>query len=119
MLTKLLEHGARVIVTAHLGRPKGAPEDKHSLRPVADRLAQLLGQPVDFALDTVGESARILAQELEDGEILLLKYTEDWSYRQLAAHLGISESAVEARLHRARQRLRSELAALEVIETRP
>ena len=51
-----------------------------------------------------------------DAEILLLKYTEDWSYRNLADHLGISESAVEARLHRARQRLRSELAALDVVE---
>jgi RNA polymerase sigma-70 factor (ECF subfamily) len=42
-----------------------------------------------------------------DAEILLLKYTEDWSYRELAAHLGVSESAVEARLHRARSRLRA------------
>ena len=53
-----------------------------------------------------------------DAEILLLKYTEDWSYRQLAGRLGISESAVEARLHRARLRLRTELASLEVIEVR-
>lgn len=44
-----------------------------------------------------------------DAEILLLKYTEDWSYREIAEHLGLSESAVEARLHRARQRLRDEL----------
>jgi RNA polymerase sigma factor (sigma-70 family) len=51
-----------------------------------------------------------------DAEILLLKYTEDWSYQQLAERLGISESAVEARLHRARQRLRCELAALDVVE---
>jgi RNA polymerase sigma factor (sigma-70 family) len=51
-----------------------------------------------------------------DAEILLLKYTEDWSYRQLAVHLGISESAVEARLHRARQRFRTELTKLAVIE---
>ncbi len=52
-----------------------------------------------------------------DKEILLLKYTEDWSYRDLAKNMGISESAVETRLHRARQRLRQELAALEVVET--
>jgi RNA polymerase sigma factor (sigma-70 family) len=51
-----------------------------------------------------------------DAEILMLKYTEDWSYRQLAERLGITESAIEARLHRARARLRSELANLEVIE---
>jgi RNA polymerase sigma-70 factor (ECF subfamily) len=54
-----------------------------------------------------------------DAEILLLKYTEDWSYRQLATRLGISESAIEARLHRARLRLRAELAKLEVIEVQP
>jgi RNA polymerase sigma-70 factor (ECF subfamily) len=50
-----------------------------------------------------------------DAEILLLKYAEDWSYRELADRLGVSESAVEARLHRARQRLRTELAALDVV----
>jgi RNA polymerase sigma-70 factor (ECF subfamily) len=49
-----------------------------------------------------------------DVEILLLKYTEDWNYQALAEHLGISHSAVETRLHRARQRLRAELAALDV-----
>jgi RNA polymerase sigma factor (sigma-70 family) len=51
-----------------------------------------------------------------DAEVLLLKYTEHWSYHQLAAHLGISHSAVETRLHRARARLRAELTKLEVIE---
>src|SRR6201992_2559850 len=59
VLTKLLDHGARVIVAAHLGRPKGAPDPQYSLSPVADRLAQLLGRPVEFALDTVGSSARM------------------------------------------------------------
>jgi len=48
-----------------------------------------------------------------DAEMLLLKYTEDWTYRQLAEHLGLSISAVEARLHRARRRLRQSLAALD------
>jgi RNA polymerase sigma factor (sigma-70 family) len=47
-----------------------------------------------------------------DAEILMLKYSEDWSYHEVAEHLGISESAVEARLHRARNRLRAELTAL-------
>lgn len=49
-----------------------------------------------------------------DAEILLLKYTEDWSYHAIAEHLGVSESAVETRLHRARHRLRTELSALDV-----
>ena len=70
---KLLEHGARLIVAAHLGRPGGEPDPKYSLGPVADRLAQLLGRPVEFAMDTVGTSARLLAGELRDGEILLLE----------------------------------------------
>jgi RNA polymerase sigma factor (sigma-70 family) len=51
-----------------------------------------------------------------DAEILLLKYSENWNYHQIAAHLGLSHSAVEARLHRARARLRELLAALDVIE---
>ena len=51
-----------------------------------------------------------------DAEILLLKYTEGWNYTQVAAHLGISHAAVEARLHRARGRLKQELAALDVVE---
>src|SRR3954447_20205115 len=70
---KLLEHGARVIVAAHLGRPKAEPDRQYSLSPVADRLAQLLGRPVGFALDTVGESARLLAADLKNGEVLLLE----------------------------------------------
>jgi phosphoglycerate kinase len=73
VLTRLLDHGARVIVAAHLGRPKGEPEPQYSLSPVADRLAQLLGRPVEFALDTIGESARLLASDLKDGELLLLE----------------------------------------------
>ena len=73
VLTTLLDYGARVIVVAHLGRPKGEPDPAYSLRPVADRLAQLLERPVEFALDTVGESARLLASGLEDGELLLLE----------------------------------------------
>jgi phosphoglycerate kinase len=73
VITKLLDHGARVIVTAHLGRPKGAPEPTYTLSPVADRLAQLLGRPVEFALDTVGVSARLLAADLKDAELLLLE----------------------------------------------
>jgi RNA polymerase sigma factor (sigma-70 family) len=48
-----------------------------------------------------------------DAEILLLKYTEDWSYRELAEHLGLTTSAVEARLHRARQKMRKAVAAVD------
>ena len=59
---------------------------------------------------------RALAQlAARDAEMLLLKYTEGWSYHQLAAHLGISHAAVETRLHRARARMREALAVLEVV----
>jgi RNA polymerase sigma-70 factor, ECF subfamily len=54
-----------------------------------------------------------------EAEILLLKYTENWSYEQLAQHLGTTESAIESRLHRARARLRRELAAAESAGVRP
>lgn len=54
----------------------------------------------------------------KDAEILLLKYTEGWSYHEIAAHVGASHSAVESRLHRARAQLRRRLAALDVIESR-
>ena len=73
VLVHLLNRGARVIVVAHLGRPQGTPDPKYSLRPVADRLAALLGSPVEFALDTVGESARLLADGLRNGHLLLLE----------------------------------------------
>ncbi|MDN5790222.1 MAG: phosphoglycerate kinase [Micrococcales bacterium] len=69
----LAELGARVIVCAHLGRPKGRPDARYSLAPVAERLGQLLGQRVAFAEDTVGPSAVAAVGSLEDGEVLLLE----------------------------------------------
>jgi phosphoglycerate kinase len=72
-ITALAEAGARVVVTAHLGRPKGAPEDRYSLRPVAERLGELLGRDVVFATDTVGESAQEVVAGLEDGQIAVLE----------------------------------------------
>jgi len=72
-LTALLDAGARVVVTAHLGRPKGTPEAKYSLAPVAARLSELLGRPVPLAADTVGESAKATVAALADGEICLLE----------------------------------------------
>ncbi|MDO8107671.1 phosphoglycerate kinase [Isoptericola sp. b441] len=72
-LTALLDAGARVIVTAHLGRPKGEPDPKYSLAPVATRLGELLGKPVALAQDVVGESARATVAALADGEIALLE----------------------------------------------
>lgn len=69
----LLEAGAAVIVTAHLGRPKGEPEDKYSLAPAAARLAELLGKPVTLAADLVGDDAKAKAAALTDGDVLMLE----------------------------------------------
>jgi phosphoglycerate kinase len=70
---RLAEQGARVVVCAHLGRPKGAPDSRYSLRPVADRLGELLEHPVAFAHDTVGPSAATTVAVLEDGQVALLE----------------------------------------------
>ena len=72
-IKRLVDAGARVIVTAHLGRPKGAPDPRYTLRPVAERLGELLGAPVAFAEDTVGESARSTVEQLDDGQVAVLE----------------------------------------------
>ncbi|MDN4644449.1 phosphoglycerate kinase [Arthrobacter sp. PsM3] len=73
VLAKLTDAGARVLVTAHLGRPKGAPEEKYSLKPAAARLAELAPFKVSLAKDTVGDAARASAAALQDGEALVLE----------------------------------------------
>ncbi|WP_454043776.1 phosphoglycerate kinase [Cellulosimicrobium sp. Marseille-Q8652] len=72
-LKKLTDAGAKVIVTAHLGRPKGEPDAKYSLAPVAARLGELLGVPVHLAEDVVGPSARSTVDALGEGEVALLE----------------------------------------------
>jgi phosphoglycerate kinase len=72
-LRRLLDAGARVVVTAHLGRPKGAPDPQYSLAPVAERLGELLGQDVAFATDTVDSSAHEVVDGLADGQLALLE----------------------------------------------
>lgn len=69
----LAEAGARVIVMAHLGRPKGEVKPEFSLAPVVEELAKEVGREVKFASDTVGEDARAKAEQLADGEVLLLE----------------------------------------------
>ncbi|GAA1717011.1 phosphoglycerate kinase [Kribbella yunnanensis] len=75
-LVKLAKAGAKVIVTAHLGRPKGTPNPEFTLAPVAKRLGELLsaeGITVHFATDVTGDSAQSAVQELDEGEVLLLE----------------------------------------------
>lgn len=72
-LQALLDGGAKVVVTAHLGRPKGEPDPKYSLAPVAKRLGELLGRDVTLATDLVGPSADAVVAGLGSGEIALLE----------------------------------------------
>src|SRR5712691_1132282 len=67
------EHGARVILASHLGRPKGQRTEKYSLRPVAEHLTKLLNQPVEFADDCTGEGTTAKVAALKDGDVLLLE----------------------------------------------
>ncbi|SHJ69782.1 phosphoglycerate kinase [Tessaracoccus bendigoensis DSM 12906] len=72
-LTQLREAGARIVIMAHLGRPKGEANPKYSLAPVAARLGELLGTDVHLAADVVGESAQATVAALSDGEVALLE----------------------------------------------
>lgn len=72
-IKSLSEAGARVVVCAHLGRPKGSPDPQYSLRPVAARLGELLGQEVTFVKETVGASAEQAVAGLGDGDVALLE----------------------------------------------
>ena len=68
-----IDGGARVVLASHLGRPKGKPDPKYSLKPVAARLQELLGKPVQFATDCVGAEAEAKSKALTNGDVLLLE----------------------------------------------
>src|SRR5262245_13312122 len=72
-LRRLIEQGGKLILAAHLGRPKGKREPSMSLRPVAAKLADLLGRPVAFVDDCIGEKAEKTAEALKPGDVLLLE----------------------------------------------
>jgi phosphoglycerate kinase len=73
-IRSVIDRGGKLILISHLGRPKGiGPEIKYTLRPTANRLAELLGKPVAFATDTVGEDARGKVAALRPGEVLVLE----------------------------------------------
>ncbi|MEN3000217.1 MAG: phosphoglycerate kinase [Armatimonadota bacterium] len=92
----LLERGAKVILMSHLGRPKGRRDPQYSLRPVAERLSQLLGRPVRFVEDCVGEAVEQAVQSLAPGEVALLENlrfhpeeeANDPAFAQALARLG-------------------------------
>ncbi|WP_416446840.1 phosphoglycerate kinase [Leucobacter sp. HNU] len=72
-IRELRESGARIVLISHLGRPAGAPEERYSLRPVAVRMAELLGAPVAFVGETVGTEASAAVSALGDGDVVLLE----------------------------------------------
>jgi phosphoglycerate kinase len=105
-----LEHGASVVLASHLGRPKGGPDPKYSLAPVATRLAALLDRPVPLAPDCVGPETESLARALKPGEILLLENlrfhpeeeaNDDDFARRLAALADVYVDDAFAAAHRA------------------
>jgi phosphoglycerate kinase len=104
------EHGARVILASHLGRPKGERVEKYSLRPVAEHLSELLGKPVAFADDCVGEAAENAVKALKDGNVLLLENlrfhaeeekNDDGFAKQLAALCDVYVNDAFGAAHRA------------------
>ena len=97
-ITRLAEAGARVVVVAHLGRPTGAPDPAYSLAPVAERLAEVLGRPVAFASDTVGDSARETVEGLADGGVALLenvRFNEGETSKDDAVRGGFADQLAE------------------------
>jgi phosphoglycerate kinase len=69
----LIEQGAKVIICSHLGRPEGSKAEKYSLRPVATRLAELLGKPISFSEDCIGKEAQDQVSRISNTEVLLLE----------------------------------------------
>ncbi len=109
-LQHILDSGGALIIASHLGRPKGSPDPGLSLRPVADRLSDLLGKPVLFAEDCIGEDAGRKAEGLKPGQILLLenlrfhseeKNNDESFARQLAAAADVYINDAFAVSHRA------------------
>jgi len=105
-----LDHNAAVVLASHLGRPKGTPDPKYSLRPVAERLATLLGRAVPLAPDCVGPETQALAAALQPGQVLLLENlrfhreeeaNDDGFAQQLAALADVYVDDAFAASHRA------------------
>jgi phosphoglycerate kinase len=105
-----LDRGAAVVLASHLGRPKGGPDPKYSLKPVAERLEALLERPVPLAPDSVGETVEGLARGLKPGQVLLLENlrfhpeeeaNDDGFARRLAGLADVYVNDAFAAAHRA------------------
>ncbi len=105
-----LDRGAAVVLASHLGRPKGGPDPKYSLKPVAERLEALLERPIPLAPDCIGETVEGLARGLKPGQVLLLENlrfhpeeeaNDDGFARRLAALADVYVNDAFAAAHRA------------------
>src|ERR1700751_1723398 len=81
----LRERGAKVVLLAHFGRPKGKPNPKYSLKPVADHLAQMIPPPVDFSPEVVGPRVEAASKALPDGGVLLVENVRFFSEEEVNA----------------------------------
>lgn len=72
-IKSVIERGGKLVLMSHLGRPKGGPEAKYSLKPAADRLAELLGKPVAFTNGCIGPDAEVAVAQMKDGDVVLLE----------------------------------------------
>lgn len=72
-IKKIINDGGKAILASHLGRPKGGPNPKYSLKPAALRLSELLGKEVKLAPDCIGEEVKALVDQMQDGDVLLLE----------------------------------------------
>jgi RNA polymerase sigma-70 factor (ECF subfamily) len=113
----------RVAVRQALMHRRRRGRERRRMMSLAERSIELNSEQTTDPLGWLlaDERNRLIRQAVDaipgkDAEILLLKYSEDWSYRQIAEHLGVSEQAVDSRLHRARHKLRNQLSQLHVIE---
>ncbi|HAV62466.1 MAG TPA: phosphoglycerate kinase [Verrucomicrobiales bacterium] len=97
-LDLLIKGGARIILTAHLGRPDGKPEPTMSLRPVAAKLADLVGRPVAFVDDCIGEKVEKTVGALKDGDIVLLENTRFYAGEE-ANDAGFAEQLAKVAEH--------------------
>ncbi|WP_294177438.1 phosphoglycerate kinase [Coprobacter sp.] len=117
-LKKIIADGGSVIIGSHLGRPKKGPEDKFSLKHVVAHLSELLGQPVKFVDDSIGEKVKAAVAELKPGEVLVLENLrfyaeEEGKPRGLAEDASDEEKAAAKKAIKASQKeFTKELASL-------
>jgi phosphoglycerate kinase len=115
-ITYILEQGASLVLMSHLGRPKGKPSPDFSLKPAAERLAELLERPVDFAPDCVGDTVRARVEALEPGGVLVLEnlrfHPEEEGKVKLPDDASDAEkTAAKAEMNTRQDRFARELAA--------